>query len=88
MIFDVTMAQVVIFSITKLTKLDNISIIAYYNYNRRREVIKMTLYIRNFPDQLHKTLKMKAAELGISLSSLVIQILEISFSSEKREEPT
>jgi plasmid stability protein len=36
----------------------------------------MNLFIRNFPDQIHKALKIKAAQLEISLSSLIIQTLE------------
>ena len=44
-----------------------------------------TLYVRNFPDDLHQRLKARAAERGITLSQLVIELLEKALRMEEAE---
>jgi plasmid stability protein len=39
--------------------------------------------IRNFPDDLHRKLKIEAATLGITLKDLIIQILSDYFKMKK-----
>ena len=39
--------------------------------------------IRNFPDGLHRKLKIEAATLGITLKDLIIQILSDYFKNRK-----
>jgi plasmid stability protein len=39
--------------------------------------------IRDFPDELHRKLKIEAATLSISLKDLVIQILSDYFKKKK-----
>jgi plasmid stability protein len=43
---------------------------------------KMKLFIRNFPDDLHKTLKVKAAQEGKTLYQLIIELLRKSTGQE------
>lgn len=45
----------------------------------------MTLYFRNFPDELHRQLKIKAATDGTTIKALCIEIL--SKAVEKKEKP-
>ena len=44
-----------------------------------------TLYIRNFPDDLYERLKKTAKERGISLSALVIELVEKALRLEEDE---
>jgi len=39
--------------------------------------------IRNFPNDLHRKLKIEAATLGITLKDLIIQILSDYFKNRK-----
>jgi plasmid stability protein len=39
--------------------------------------------IRNFPNDLHRKLKIEAATLGITLKDLIIQILSDYFKNKK-----
>jgi plasmid stability protein len=39
--------------------------------------------IRNFPENLHRQLKIEAATLGITLKDLIIQILSDYFKKKK-----
>jgi len=39
--------------------------------------------IRNFPENLHRQLKIEAATLGITLKDLIIQILSDYFKNRK-----
>jgi len=45
----------------------------------------MNLFIRNFPNEIHKALKVKAAQLEISLSNLIIKTLEVVANERKIE---
>jgi plasmid stability protein len=47
--------------------------------------INMNLFIRHFPDDLHKNLKIKAAKEGVRLYELVISMLrEILHGTKKK----
>ena len=43
----------------------------------------MTLYIRDFPDELSKALKIRAVKEGKSLRELCIEILEAAVEGEE-----
>jgi plasmid stability protein len=45
-----------------------------------------TLYVRNFPDGLYQWLKKRAAERGITLRELVIEIVEQGLRDEELAE--
>ena len=42
-----------------------------------------SINIREFPDELHRQLKIEAATLGVSLKDLIIKILSDYFKKKK-----
>ncbi|PKN30500.1 MAG: 3-hydroxyacyl-CoA dehydrogenase [Deltaproteobacteria bacterium HGW-Deltaproteobacteria-21] len=45
-----------------------------------------TVNLRDFPDQLHREAKAKAALMGISLKDLVVKVVERFLEEEKKRE--
>lgn len=45
-----------------------------------------TLYVRNFPDDLYEWLRATAKERGISISKLVIELVEKALREREAEE--
>ena len=67
-------------------KLDNILCICYiYNKNYRQGGDTMaTVYLRDFPEDLHRKAKSEAALEGISLKALIIKAMEEYLKKKKR----
>ena len=48
----------------------------------------MTLMARNVPDELHRALKLRAVERGVTLNALVIELLSAVSGKVVRAAPT
>ena len=48
----------------------------------------MTLMTRNVPDEVHRALKLRAVERGVTLNALVIELLSAVPSKAMRSSPT
>ncbi|HUT43795.1 MAG TPA: hypothetical protein VMW95_05610 [Desulfobacterales bacterium] len=44
----------------------------------------MNLLIRDFPDSLHKALKIRAAQEGKPLKNLIVELLEVRINENAR----
>ena len=44
----------------------------------------MNLFIRDFPNELHKALKIQAAQLSQSLGGLIIELLKTADNKQKK----
>ena len=43
----------------------------------------MNLFVKNFPDDYHKKVKIKAVQMGLTLSNLITQIVKEWLRKEK-----
>ena len=48
-----------------------------------RDLVAKTLIIKNFPEDLHRRAKAKAALEGVTLKALIIRVLEIYLEENK-----
>jgi hypothetical protein len=69
-------------------RLDNRCLQSYLanKYDTGENKRMATVYLREFPEQLHRELKARAALMGISMRDLVVKAVERFLEDEKKRE--
>jgi predicted DNA binding CopG/RHH family protein len=73
------MRSVIVFFIVFFSKIKEVECggnLCYADNMKKKEIKKVDVNIRDFPEELHRELKVQAAMRGVTLKSLILEILE------------